>query len=193
LGTGDRHKLGSIGRPGFNWEDRVVNEEGEDQRIGEIGEIIVKGNGVMKEYYKNPERTSGAIKQGWLYTGDLGKMDKDGFIWLVDRKKDVIIRGGENIYPVEREEVFHRNSKIHDVGVIGFPHDRLGEIVGAIIELKSNEAMSIETEREIVQFCEENLPRYKRPAKIIFDKVIRSPTGKIEKIKMRQKYLGKTA
>jgi len=193
LGIGNEHKLGSIGRPGFNWEARVVNEEGEDQRIGEIGEIIVKGNGVMKEYYKNPERTAEAIKQGWLYTGDMGKMDKDGFIWLVDRKKDVIIRGGENIYPVEIEEVLHRYSKIHDVGVIGFPHDRLGEIVGAIIELKSNEAMSIETEREIVQFCEENLPRYKRPAKIIFDKVIRSPTGKIEKVKMKQKYLGKSA
>jgi acyl-CoA synthetase (AMP-forming)/AMP-acid ligase II len=190
LGIGNESKLGSIGRPGFNWEARVVNEEGKEVKIGEIGEIIVKGDGVMKEYYKNPEKTAETIKQGWLYTGDMGKMDRDGFIWLVDRKKDVIIRGGENIYPTEIEEVLHRHPKIHDVGVIGFPDDRLGEMVGAIIELRPGQAMSIETEREIVQFCEENLPRYKRPAKIIFDKVIRSAAGKIEKVKMRQRYVG---
>jgi acyl-CoA synthetase (AMP-forming)/AMP-acid ligase II len=192
LGIGNEHKLGSIGRPGFNWEARVVNEKGKDVEIGEIGEIIVKGNGVMKQYYKNPEKTAEAIRQGWLYTGDMGKMDRDGFIWLVDRKKDVIIRGGENIYPIEIEEVLHRHPKVRDVGVIGFPDDRLGEIVGAIIELRSDEVISMETEKEIAQFCEENLPRYKRPAKIIFGKVTRNPTGKIEKVKMRQRYLGKT-
>jgi len=189
LGIGNEHKLGSIGRPGFNWEARIVNEKGEDVEIGEVGEILVKGNGVMKEYYKNPEKTAEAIKQGWLYTGDMGKMDREGFIWLVDRKKDVIIRGGENIYPVEIEEVLHRHPKVRDAGVMGFPDDRLGEIVGAIIELKSDASASIETEREIVQFCEANLPRYKRPSRIIFEKVIRNPTGKIEKVKMREKYL----
>ena len=191
LGIGNEHKLGSIGRPGFNWEARIVNEKGEDVETGEIGEILIKGNGVMKEYYKNPEKTRETIKKGWLYTGDMGKMDRDGFIWLVDRKKDVIIRGGENIYPVEIEELLHRHPKIRDVGVIGLPDDRLGEVAAAIIELGMDVPVSIETEREIGQFCEENLPRYKRPAKIIFDKVLRNATGKIEKHKMRERYVGR--
>jgi acyl-CoA synthetase (AMP-forming)/AMP-acid ligase II len=191
LGIGNEHKLGSIGRAGFNWEARIVDEKGEDVERGEIGEIVVKGNGVMRGYYKNPEKTAETIKKGWLYTGDLGKMDRDGFIWLVDRRKDIIIRGGENVYPVEVEEVLLRHPKIHDVGVIGFPDDRLGEDVMAIIELKPNEPMSIETEREIVQYCEEHLPRYRRPRRIIFDKVIRNVTGKIEKAEMRRRYVEK--
>ena len=193
MGIGNEAKLGSIGRAGFNWEARVVDEKDEDVEIGEVGEIVVKGNGVMKRYYKNPEETAKTIRNGWLHTGDLGKMDRDGFIWLVDRKKDVIIRGGENIYPVEIEEVLHRYPKIHDVGVIGLPDDRLGEMVAAIIELKSDVPLSIETEREIIRFCEDNLPRYKRPKRIIFDKVIRNPTGKIEKVKMRQRYANEKA
>jgi acyl-CoA synthetase (AMP-forming)/AMP-acid ligase II len=188
LGVGNEHKLGSIGRAGFNWEARIVNERGEDVEIGEIGEIVVRGNGVMKEYFKNPEKTAETIKNGWLYTGDLGRIDRDGFIWLVDRRKDVIICGGEKVYPIEVEEVLLRHPKIHDVGVIGFPDDRLGEIVVAIVELEPNVPMSIQTEREIVQYCEEHLPKYRRPRKIIFGKVIRNVTGKIEKAKMREKY-----
>lgn len=188
MGIGNEAKLGSIGRAGFNWEARIVGEKDEDVEIGEIGEIIVKGNGVMKEYYKNPEETARTIRNGWLYTGDLGKIDRDGFMWLVDRKKDVIIRGGENIYPVEIEEVLHRHSKVRDVGVIGLPDDRLGEVVAAIIEVKLDVPPSMETEKEIIQFCEDNFPRYKRPKRIIFGKVIRNPTGKIEKVKMRQRY-----
>jgi acyl-CoA synthetase (AMP-forming)/AMP-acid ligase II len=188
LGIGNEHKLGSIGKAGFNWEARIVNEKGEEVERGEIGEIVVKGNGVMKEYYKNPEKTAEMIKEGWLYTGDLGKMDRDGFIWLVDRKKDIIICGGEKVYPVEVEEVLLRHPKIHDVGVIGFPDDRLGEIVVAIVELRPNIPMSTETEREIARYCEEHLPRYRRPKRIIFDKVIRNVTGKIGKVKMKGKY-----
>jgi acyl-CoA synthetase (AMP-forming)/AMP-acid ligase II len=189
LGIGNGHKLGSIGRPGFNWEVRIIDEKGEDVEIGEVGEIIVKGNGVMKGYYKNPEKTSETIKNGWLYTGDMGKMDREGFIWLVDRKKDVILRGGENIYPSEIEEILYGHPKIHDVAVMGLPDERLGERVAAVIELRQEVPASIETEREIIEFCEENLSRYKRPQKIIFDEVLRNLTGKIEKAKMRQKYL----
>jgi len=188
IGIGNGAKLGSIGKAGFNWEARVADEKDEDVEIGEIGEIVVRGNGVMKGYYKNPEETARTIRNGWLHTGDLGKMDRDGCIWLVDRKKDVIIRGGENIYPVEIEEVLHRHSKIHDVGVIGFPDERLGEVVAAIIELKSDVPLSIETEGEIIRFCEDNLPRYKRPAKMIFDRVIRNPMGKIDKVALRKWY-----
>lgn len=174
-----------IGKAGFNWEARVVNEKGEDVSSGEIGELVVRGNGVMKEYYKNPEKTAETIKDGWLYTGDLARIDSESFIYLVDRKKDVIITGGENIYPVEVEEVLHIHPKIKDVAVIGLPDERLGEIPVAVIEIKPG---IILTEQEILLFSEQNLPRYKRPRRIIFDKVPRNPTGKIEKNKLREKY-----
>ncbi len=185
LGIENERKLGANGKAGFNWETRIVNENGEDVTQGEIGELIVKGNGVMKEYFKNPKLTSETIKNGWLYTGDMAKMDSEGFIYLVDRKKDIIIRGGENIYPVEVESVLHSHPKIYDVAIIGVPDERLGEIVAAVIDPKKGESL---TEEEINIFCEQNLPRYKRPKYIIFGKVPRNPTGKLEKVKLRQKY-----
>jgi len=176
---------GLIGTPGFNWEARVVNEQDEDVLPGEVGEIIVRGNGVMKEYYKNPEKTAETIKNGWLYTGDMARMDSESFIYLVDRKKDVIITGGENIYPVEIEEVLHSHPKVYDAAVIGLPDERLGEIAVAIIDPQPGKKL---TEEEINMFCEQNLPRYRRPRRIIFDKVPRNHTGKIEKPKLREKY-----
>jgi len=142
----------------------------------------------MKGYYKNPELTAEVIRDGWLHTGDLGKTDQEGFIYLVDRKKDLIISGGENIYPVELEAVILKHPKVHDVAVIGAKDDRLGEIVVAVIQPKKDE---MPTEQEILLFCEQQLPRYKRPRKILFDEVPRSPTGKIEKPKLRAKYAGK--
>jgi len=187
LGIENQHKVGAIGKAGFNWEARIVNDKEEDVPRGEIGELIVRGNGVMKEYYKNPEKTAETIKNGWLYTGDVARMDSDGFIYLVDRKKDVVISGGENIYPVEIEEVLQSHPKVYDVGVIGIPDERLGEIAAAVIDPKPGETL---TEAEINAFCEQNFPRYKRPRHIIFDKIPRNPTGKIEKPKMRQKYTG---
>lgn len=183
----NEHKLEATGKAGFNWETRIVNEKGEDVARGEVGELIVKGNGVMKGYYKNPEKTAETIKNGWLYTGDMARMDSEGFIYIVDRKKDVIITGGENIFPVEVENVIRSHPKVYDVGVIGFPDERLGEIAVAVIA--PNPGVTL-TEDEINAFCEQNLPRYKRPRRIIFDKVPRNPTGKIEKPKMRQKYAG---
>jgi acyl-CoA synthetase (AMP-forming)/AMP-acid ligase II len=185
LGIENERKVGAIGKAGFNWEARIVNDSGEDVPPGVVGEVIVKGNGVMKEYYKNPQKTAETIKHDWLYTGDLCKWDEEGFIYLVDRKKDVIIAGGENIYPVEVEEVLHDHPKVYDVGVIGIPDERLGEVVAAVIDPKPGENL---TEEEVKLFCEQNLPRYKRPRRIIFDKVPRNPTGKIEKPKLRQKY-----
>jgi acyl-CoA synthetase (AMP-forming)/AMP-acid ligase II len=149
-----------------------------------VGELIVKGPGVMLCYYKNPEATAEILKEGWLYTGDMARMDEDGFIYLVDRKKDVIISGGENLYPVQIEDFLRRNDKIKDVAVIGLPDARLGEIAAAIIEIKEGETC---TEEEINAFCKE-LPRYKRPRKVIFDKVPRNPTGKIEKPVLRERY-----
>ncbi len=185
LGIENQHKLEATGKPGFNWETCIVNDKGEDVAPGGVGELIVRGNGVMKEYYKNPEKTAETIKDGWLYTGDMARQDDEGFIYIVDRKKDVVITGGENIYPVEVEEVLRRHSKIYDAGVIGIPDERLGEAALAIIDPKPGETL---TEEEVNQFCEQNLPRYKRPRHIVFDKVPRNPTGKIEKPKLRQKY-----
>ncbi len=183
----NEHKVGAIGKPGFNWETRIVKEKGGSVAQGEIGELTVRGNGVMKEYYKNPEKTSETIRDGWLYTGDMAKMDEEGFIYLVDRKKDVIITGGENIFPVEVEEVLQSHPKIYDVGVIGIPDERLGEIAAAIIDPQPGATL---TEEDVNEFCEQNLPRYKRPRRVFFDKVPRNPTGKIEKPKLREKYAG---
>jgi len=185
LGIGNERKIGAIGRPGILWDARIVDDHGEDVRRGEIGELIVKGNGIMKEYYKNPELTAETIRKGWLLTGDLAKMDEEGFIYLVDRKKDLIISGGENIYPVDVEAVILTHTKVRDVAVIGTSDERLGEIVTAIIELREGEAA---TQEEMKSFFEQNLPRYKRPRKIFFDHIPRSSTGKIEKPKLRVKY-----
>jgi acyl-CoA synthetase (AMP-forming)/AMP-acid ligase II len=164
----------------------VVDNDFNELPGGETGELVVKGPGVMMEYYKNPEVTAETIKDGWLFTGDMARTDESGFIWLVDRKKDVIITGGENIFPVEIEDYFMENDKIHDIAVIGVPDTRLGEIVIAIIKTKNGRDL---TEDDVMKFGE-NLPRYKKPKKIFFDDVPRNPTGKIEKPKLRRKYCG---
>ncbi|MBR5111958.1 MAG: acyl--CoA ligase [Clostridia bacterium] len=184
LGVGNLDKVGAIGRAGYLWETKVIGENGEQVKAGEVGELAVKGPGVMLCYYKNPEATDEILKDGWLFTGDMAEVDEDGFITLVDRKKDVIISGGENLYPVQIEDFLRKNDKIKDVAVIGLPDKRLGEIAAAIIELK--EGMEC-TEEEINEFCTE-MPRYKRPRKIIFADVPRNPTGKIEKPVLRQRY-----
>lgn len=187
LGVENINKVGSIGIPGYKWEAKIVDELGKEVTTPEeVGELAVKGRGVMKCYYKNPKATSEILKDGWLYTGDMAKKDKDGFIYLVDRKKDVIITGGENLYPVQIEDFLRSNDKIKDVAVIGLPDDRLGEIAAAIIEVKENMEL---TSDEVMEFCD-NLPRYKRPRKIIFAKVPRNATGKIEKPKLREIYGG---
>ena len=186
LGIENTHKVGAIGVPGFNWEARIVDGNGSDVPRGETGELIVRGDGVMREYYRNPEATAQTLRDGWLYTGDMTRFDEDGFIWIVDRKKDVIITGGENVFPVEVEDFLHTNPKVKDAAVIGLPDERLGEIVVAIVEVAPG--MSL-TEEEVLKFCEP-LPRYKRPRRIFLDQVPRNPTGKIEKPKLRKKYSG---
>jgi len=139
---------------------------------------------VMKGYYNNPEATESALRDGWLYSGDMARRDEDGFIYLVDRKKDVVISGGENIYPVEIEDFLQAHDDIKDVAVIGMPNERLGEIPVAIVELRSGRELS---EQMVLEYCQ-TLPRYKRPRRVFFDQVPRNPTGKIEKPKLREKY-----
>ena len=185
LGIGNETKIGAIGKPGLLWDVRIVDDQGEDVPQGQVGEIIAKGGGLMLEYYKNPKLTAQTIRNGWLFTGDLGQSDEDGFIYFVDRKKDLVISGGENIYPVEVEAVIQKHPHVHDVAVIGTPDERLGEIVTAIIELVPDRVPS---EEELTAFCEQNLPRYKRPRRFIFDPVPRGSTGKIEKPRLRAKY-----
>ena len=184
LGLDNINKVGAIGIPGYRWECKVIDEDGNEVKQGEVGELCVKGPGVMTEYYNNPEATAEVLKDGWLLTGDMAMQDPDGFFFLVDRKKDVIVSGGENIYPVEIENFISEHPKVKDVAVIGMPDKRLGEITGAIIEIK--EGMKC-TEEEIDRFCHA-LPRYKRPKKIIFEDVPRNATGKIEKPALRKRY-----
>lgn len=186
LGVKNIEKVGAIGKAGFGWETKIVDETGASVKTGEVGELAVKGDGVMKCYYKNEKATKEILKDGWLLTGDMAKEDADGFIYLVDRKKDVIISGGENLYPVQIEDFLRANDKIKDAAVIGLPDKRLGEIAAAIIEIKEGVEC---TEEEINEFCM-GLPRYKRPKKIIFADIPRNPTGKIEKTKLREVYCG---
>ena len=184
LGVENIHKIGAIGKAGYGWEVKIVDEAGSIVEKGEVGELCVKGPGVMTCYYNDEKATAASIKDGWLFTGDMAKEDEDGFIFLVDRKKDVIISGGENLYPVQIEDFLRGHNAINDVAVIGLPDERLGEIAAAIIELKEGFTA---TEEDINEFSK-GMPRYKRPHKIIFAKVPRNPTGKIEKPKLREIY-----
>lgn len=186
LGVENIHKVGAIGKAGYGWEVKIVDENRNEVARGEVGELAVKGPGVMLRYFNDEKATNEVLADGWLYTGDMAKEDEDGFIYLVDRKKDVIISGGENIYPVQIEDFLRGCDLIKDVAVIGLPDKRLGEITAAIIELKEGAEA---TEEDINDLCLD-LPRYKRPKKIIFADVPRNPTGKIEKPKLREIYCG---
>ncbi|MBR2293341.1 MAG: acyl--CoA ligase [Clostridia bacterium] len=186
LGVENSHKVGAIGIAGYGWQTRVVDPERRDVPDGEVGELAVKGPGVMKCYYKDERATAEVLEDGWLFTGDMARVDEDGFIYLVDRKKDVIISGGENIYPVQIEDFIRRHAAVKDVAVIGIHDKRLGELAAAVIEVKEGYTLS---EDEITDFCLA-LPKYKRPRRYIFADVPRNPTGKIEKPKLRKMYCG---
>ena len=184
LGIENVDHVGAIGVAGYGWQTKIIKPDGTDVAPGEVGELAVKGPGVLKEYYKNPEATREILSpDGWLRTGDMAE-ERDGFIYLVDRAKDVIITGGENLYPVQIEDFLRTHPAVKDVAVIGLADERLGEIAAAIIEVKDGQAL---TEEEVNRFCLD-LPRYKRPRRIIFAAVPRNPTGKIEKPKLRRMY-----
>ncbi|MGC8658636.1 MAG: class I adenylate-forming enzyme family protein [Desulfomonilaceae bacterium] len=187
LGLENSHKVGAIGLPGLDWEIKIVDSNIKEVTRGEVGELALNGPGVMKEYFKNPQATREVLRDGWLLTGDMARQDEDGFIWLVDRKKDVIITGGENIFPVEIESFLQFHPQVQDVAVIGLPNERLGEIPAAVIQVKAGHEL---TQESIEEYCRD-LPRYKRPRSIIFGEVPRNPTGKIEKPKLRKLYTEK--
>jgi len=184
LGVENTRKVGAIGVPGYGWQVKIVDENGAEVKQGEVGELCVKGDGVMVEYFNDPKATAETLKDGWLFTGDMAMQDEEGFIYLVDRKKDVIISGGENLYPVQIEDFISSHPDVKDVAVIGLPDQRLGEIAAAIVEIKEGHSC---TEADLEAFCHQ-LPRYKRPKRFILTHVPRNATGKIEKPKLRKMY-----
>ena len=187
LGVENPHKVGAIGKAGYGWEVKILDPDHNEVAKGEVGELAVKGPGVMKCYYNDEKSTAEVLSpDGWLYTGDMAREDEDGFLYLVDRKKDVIISGGENIYPVQIEDYIRRHDAVKDVAVIGVRDRRLGEIAVAVVEAKEGFTLD---DAEMIDFCA-GLPRYKRPHRYIFAEVPRNPTGKIEKPKLRKMYAG---
>ena len=184
LGINNTDKVGAIGVPGFNWQAKILNQSLEEVPADIVGELAVKGPGVMIQYFNDPKATAEVLKNGWLLTGDMAFKDAEGFIYLVDRKKDVIVSGGENIYPVQIEDFIRKCDKVKDVAVIGLPDKRLGEIAAAIVQPKDDSKL---TESELISFCNE-LPRYKRPKKFIFASVPRNATGKIDKPALRKQF-----
>ncbi len=179
-------KAGSVGRAHFSQMVRVVNEKGEDVKGDEIGEIIVKGPAVMKEYYKNPEATARALQDGWLYTGDLARVDEEGYHYLAVRRSDLIISGGENIYPAEVERVLHLHPAVEEAAVIGIKDKEWGERVMAVVVLKKEAKVS---EEEIIDFCKERLASYKRPRKVAFvNELPKNQLGKVLYRELRNRF-----
>ena len=178
-------KMASVGKTTVNSEIRLINSENKDVSAGEVGEILVRGPCVMAGYYKDHEATSHAIRDGWLHTGDFGRLDGDGFLYIVDRKKDMIITGGENVYPREIEEVLYRHPKILEAAVIGLPDPMWGEKIHAVVALKDGESL---TEQEVINYAKENLSSFKKPKSIGFvDRLPRSPTVKVLKYVLRKR------
>jgi fatty-acyl-CoA synthase len=181
-------KPGSIGKPTYGVEAKIVDFEGNEVSARSIGELIFSTDRMMKGYHGNPKLTASTIQDGWLRTGDLVQTDEEGFFYIVDRMKDMITSGGENIYPVEIEDALMDHPDIEDVACIGYPDDRLVEIVLAVVQLKEGKSM---TEKELIEYAETKMARYKLPRKVIFDDIPRSATGKVRKPLIREKYTGR--
>ncbi|MBO9128712.1 fatty acid--CoA ligase family protein [Bacillus sp. 165] len=179
-------KAGSIGTDIINVENKIVNELGEEVPHGQVGELIVRGPNVMKGYYKMPEDTAATIRDGWLYTGDLAKRDEEGYFYIVDRKKDLIIVGGYNVYPREVEEVLYSHSAVVEAVVLGVPDDSFGEAVKAFV-VRKQESL---TEEELLAYCKEHLAKYKVPATIEFlEELPKNTTGKILRRALKQQII----
>ncbi len=178
--------LTSCGQPCLGVHARIIDENNEDVEIGMVGEIVVKSKSIMVEYWKKPEETAKTIIDGWLHTGDMGYYDEEGFMFIVDRKKDMIITGGENVYPREVEEVLYRHPAVLEAAVIGVPDDKWVERIHAVITLKQGQKPSPD---DIMNFCKEHLARYKAPRTVEFVGALpKNPQGKILKRELREKY-----
>jgi fatty-acyl-CoA synthase len=172
-----------VGPPLPFLEMKIVDDQDQPVPVGEVGELICRGPNVMKGYYKDPQATREALKGGWLHTGDLARMDEEGFVYIVDRKKDMIISGGENIYPREIEEALYHHPKIQEAAVIGTPDPLWGESVKAFVVLKEGAAMR---EEEVMEYCKNHLASYKKPKAVEFLNALpRNPSGKVLKTILR--------
>jgi len=179
-----QRKVGSIGKPMPHQQVKVVNDEGKEVPPGELGELIVKGPNVMQGYLNREDETKNTLKDGWLYTGDIGYQDPDGFLYIVDRKKDMIIRGGMNIYPKQIEEVLYQIPDVLEVAVIGVPDEKYGEEVVAFVVLRKQWAI---TEEQIIQYCQLKMANYRCPKKVyIVDQLPKNSVGKITKSDLRK-------
>lgn len=179
-------KPASVGIPPLLMDMRVVDEQGQDVSPGVVGEIIARGPNIMKEYYRDPEQTAEALRQGWLYTSDLGWVDEDGFLYVVERKQEMIKTGGENIYPKEVEEVLYTHPKIAEAAVFGLPDEIWGQKVCAAVVLKKGEQMKFE---EVIGFCKENLASFKKPKEVMFlEDLPRAASGKVKRSELRNMF-----
>ena len=175
-------KMGSIGKINFYIYHRVVDENGNDVKQGEVGELILKGPSVTIGYWRDEEATKESIKNGWFYTGDLVKEDEEGFLFIVDRKKNMFISGGENVYPAEIEKFLYTHPSVKEISVIGVPDEKWGEVGKAFIVVKEGKKLSA---KEILEYCEGNLAKYKIPKYIEFvNEIPKTDTGKIDKKKL---------
>ena len=179
-------RLASSGRAALNYEIRIVDDESRDVPVGEVGEIIGKSEAVMKGYWQMPEETAKKLKNGWLHTGDLGRMDEEGYVYIVERKNDMIISGGVNIYPREVEEILYKHPAVSEASVVGIPDEHWGEVVKAVVVLRQG---ATATDEELIKFCGEHLAGYKKPKSVDFWKELpKSPQGKILKKEIRAAY-----
>jgi acyl-CoA synthetase (AMP-forming)/AMP-acid ligase II len=179
-------RLASCGKPAVNYEIRIVDENDNDVPIGEVGEIIGRSEAVMIGYWRMPEETARKLKNGWLHTGDLGRFDEDGYVFVVERKDDMIISGGVNVYPREIEEILYRHPAVSEASVIGLPDEHWGEVVKAVIVPRQGAHV---TEAEIIEFCGKNLAGFKKPKTVdLWKELPKSPQGKILKKEIRKRY-----
>src|SRR5438445_660427 len=179
-------KVGSAGIAPFFSEVRVVDENDHEVPDGQRGEIVVRGPNVMKGYWGRPDATAEILVDGWFHTGDIGKRDADGYFYILDRKKDMIISGGENVYPAEVEDVLYQHPHVKEVAVIGVQHSRWGETVRAVVVVKEGASL---TEQDVIAFAEGKLARFKQPKSVMCtDTLPRNPTGKVIKFELREKF-----
>jgi fatty-acyl-CoA synthase len=180
-------KPDSVGRPVFHADVKIVDRQGRPCGIDQVGEIVVRGSIMMTEYWQDPAKSEDTIRGGWLHTGDLARMDEDGYFYLIDRKRDMYISGGENVYPAEVERVLRNHPDIEDIAVVGVPDESWGEVGYAFVMPRQGVDLTAEG---VIGFCEGKLARYKWPQKVIFNSDFpRTALGKVRKTILKQNYL----